>query len=440
VHMAGPRLRATAAAADPTELEGLRQQNTELLRQLEAQRQELERLRHAKPIVTSSPDAGCAAPRPPSRPTTADMMTSCSSLPSHACDVATSCDLAPGVLCRTSAPFAHNGPSFPGVSTSPLSGADTHLDLTGRSRAAPTLTSTAKPSTIPSGLPFSWKTAPEPEPWPTPADSSSDDDSAGVPRRRTFEVLEITAGGGGAHTADRKAAVLQRLQQRDSARRGPTPPQKPAASIPLKSNTLAAVHAVPEGTKAAAHVPLKFNTPAAVPVPAAPEGTKAEAARMGSDGRPRARPPPRATSLPRSTGGSTTEGSAPTGTPRGNVQVIRNALKHVCLAGRVNELTLFEVTHALGQVPGADSAKFVLLVRDAHQPTYRALYIWLTAERLTKLCGSGPKVLSPLIVSDYLKYDFGGKRFLPVPARYFDTAIDAVVQTQSNVNPRPPVP
>lgn len=60
-----------------------------------------------------------------------------------------------------------------------------------------------------------------------------------------------------------------------------------------------------------------------------------------------------------------------------------------------------------------------------HHYDHRSAPLW-------QVCGAGPKVLDPLGVQAYLKYDCGGKRFAPVSARVFDVLVDAVVRIRTS--------
>ena len=143
--------------------------------------------------------------------------------------------------------------------------------------------------------------------------------------RGTRDVLMFSAGGrAGPFDAGKQEKVLQRLREREELRKARQPPAAQVAARPAPVE-----RARPE---APPNAPLKPHATAKPPV-----------TKPADDPIPRARPlvrPPsqgraRPSSQPPPPSGPS--GSHGTGIPRANLQGVRNALKHVCLAGRVNE-------------------------------------------------------------------------------------------------------
>lgn len=112
-------------------------------------------------------------------------------------------------------------------------------------------------------------------------------------------------------------------------------------------------------------------------------------------------------------------------TKRSNKQLIKNALCHVCLAGRVNEREKENVVRALSST---DSEQFIILVRDDKSPVFKALYHINHANTFVKIIGKGPRLLNdPNMIKAFLRYDSGGKKFLPISTKQFGVTTDAVV-------------
>eukprot|EP00668_Euglena_longa_P030832 GGOE01038872.1.p2 GENE.GGOE01038872.1~~GGOE01038872.1.p2 ORF type:complete len:483 (+),score=98.54 GGOE01038872.1:353-1801(+) len=463
---AGRRSSAGAVRSEAeAEVEELRRRNAELLELLEAQRQELDRfhqMKEAMPRCSTSggpkprhrgagPGPSEAGPTPhrPSPPPAVEVGTSChivQTLAAH--DAATSCRL-PAPLCDAATSCQWAPPATLDVSTSCIAAPMLLVDACQKVNGTVTKDVAADGATATNILQtclvaakgkgaavlvaaeqFSPPSSPE---CLSPADGGgrSPDDiaftgllpAAGEAGGRRQEVLIMTAGNGPGHrTNERKAKVLQRLMERAQLRK-----EKPQA--PLRGNPGGAAPADPlpsspqivdlEICSTDSNPDSRLSSGAPSPSP------PVDAGRSSPPNPPRQA---RAPSLPRS---PPELPAAPAVPVRGNLQVIRNALKHVCLAGRVNEKALLEVLHAIKGLPAAETAKFVIVLRDVNQPTYRAMYVWQSPQELLRICGTGPKVLDPVGVQTFLKYDCGGKRFTPVSARLFDVLVDAVVRIRS---------
>lgn len=98
---------------------------------------------------------------------------------------------------------------------------------------------------------------------------------------------------------------------------------------------------------------------------------------------------------------------------RSNRNLVRNALIHVCLAGKVNETVLHEVLEDLDEAP-AELTNFIVLLSSAKIHTFRGLYSYDPANNLVLKVYTdtqGPNRLETDDVTDYLKYDSGSRSF-----------------------------
>eukprot|EP01059_Diplonema_ambulator_P036354 TRINITY_DN9025_c0_g1_i1.p1 TRINITY_DN9025_c0_g1~~TRINITY_DN9025_c0_g1_i1.p1 ORF type:complete len:870 (+),score=241.52 TRINITY_DN9025_c0_g1_i1:188-2797(+) len=111
--------------------------------------------------------------------------------------------------------------------------------------------------------------------------------------------------------------------------------------------------------------------------------------------------------------------------PRCNRKQIVNALKHVCLPGKINAKMQLEVLGTMDDVPGG--THFVLLLKAELQPNFKALYAYGESSGYIKVYGMGPRALLPESV-DCLRYDCGLKRFslLPPSFKLCNPRVDAV--------------
>ena len=104
-----------------------------------------------------------------------------------------------------------------------------------------------------------------------------------------------------------------------------------------------------------------------------------------------------------------------------NKRLIRNALRHVCLAGAANAPALRAAEAALDDVPPDVATIFVILFRENVSPhKYRALYALRRdeeggREKLVKIHGAGgPSSAAPETVECTMKYDSGTREFKPM--------------------------
>jgi hypothetical protein len=141
-----------------------------------------------------------------------------------------------------------------------------------------------------------------------------------------------------------------------------------------------------------------------------------------------------------------------------NRLLIRNAICHVCLAGRVNEREKSEILSVLNDHDD-ENDHFVILVRDDKSPVFKALYTLeqtdsigvshesntsatsnLSAKssggsssnhysnsQLKKIIGKGPKTIPPDLIKAFFRYDSGGKRFINQRTTSFAVTTAAVV-------------
>jgi hypothetical protein len=98
---------------------------------------------------------------------------------------------------------------------------------------------------------------------------------------------------------------------------------------------------------------------------------------------------------------------------RSNRLLVRNALIHVCLAGKVNEKILQEVLEDLDDVP-AEVTNFIVLLASPKVHTFRGLYSYDPVNNLVLKVytdSQGPNNLQTSDVSEFLKYDSGSRTF-----------------------------
>eukprot|EP00762_Andalucia_godoyi_P000198 ANDGO_02408.mRNA.1 Patronin (microtubule-binding protein) homolog len=122
-----------------------------------------------------------------------------------------------------------------------------------------------------------------------------------------------------------------------------------------------------------------------------------------------------------------------------NKKLIRNAIRHVCLAGFVNQQACAQVTEVLDAHVGE---YFYVAIRDADHPTYRGLYyIDEVLQKAVLIHTAAGAVLPSEVTSDnvesFLKYDSGSKRFRTVMSKEMGVNVDAcVVKFKTRVVPR----
>ncbi|KAJ3226399.1 Calmodulin-regulated spectrin-associated protein 2 [Clydaea vesicula] len=102
-----------------------------------------------------------------------------------------------------------------------------------------------------------------------------------------------------------------------------------------------------------------------------------------------------------------------------NKKLIRNALIHVCLAGKVNENTLTEVLEDLDE---SKYENFIILFKGLKNNTFRGLYSYdsnLNQVLKTYTESQGPDSLTTDDVIEFYKYDSGSRTFKSIPTKSF---------------------
>ncbi|KAJ9470446.1 hypothetical protein DIPPA_15315 [Diplonema papillatum] len=112
---------------------------------------------------------------------------------------------------------------------------------------------------------------------------------------------------------------------------------------------------------------------------------------------------------------------------RGNKLQTVNAVKHVCLPGRINELARQLVLDA---IQACNATHFLLHLKAPQQPLIKSVYAYASDDappELRKIFGVGPRNISPDSF-DCLRYDCGSKRFTLLPPSFdlLDSRVDAV--------------
>lgn len=108
---------------------------------------------------------------------------------------------------------------------------------------------------------------------------------------------------------------------------------------------------------------------------------------------------------------------------KSNKALIKNAVLHSCLPGKVNENHRRKALNALDRV---EAGHFMILFRD-HQLQYRAIYDFdVECEKLHKITGVGPSLIKPNMLHDLYKYNSGKRTFTKIPSKTLSMSIDAV--------------
>eukprot|EP01060_Flectonema_neradi_P030078 TRINITY_DN429_c5_g1_i1.p1 TRINITY_DN429_c5_g1~~TRINITY_DN429_c5_g1_i1.p1 ORF type:complete len:932 (+),score=196.77 TRINITY_DN429_c5_g1_i1:67-2862(+) len=111
---------------------------------------------------------------------------------------------------------------------------------------------------------------------------------------------------------------------------------------------------------------------------------------------------------------------------RGNRKQITNAIKHVCLPGRINTQSQRSALQSLEEHDTGDS-RFIILLKSQQQPLLRSLYI-CCGDQIKRIHGTGPRSLNSSSVT-CLRYDCGTKMFAQLPKSFdvSDNRVEAVV-------------
>ncbi|XP_014677218.1 PREDICTED: calmodulin-regulated spectrin-associated protein 2-like [Priapulus caudatus] len=108
---------------------------------------------------------------------------------------------------------------------------------------------------------------------------------------------------------------------------------------------------------------------------------------------------------------------------KSNRTIVTNAISHRCLAGTVNADTKRRVLDTLAR---SDRTHFLVLFRDAGCQ-FRSLYAHDgERDRVTKLYGSGPRVITHAMMSRFYKYESGAKQFVEIHSKHLSATIDAL--------------
>jgi len=108
---------------------------------------------------------------------------------------------------------------------------------------------------------------------------------------------------------------------------------------------------------------------------------------------------------------------------KSNKNLIKNAVMHSCLPGKVNESVRNKTLKALDQIK---SGHLMILFRDS-KLQYRAIYDFdIEMEKLQKVTGNGPNVITTGMVQDLYKYNSGKRNFSLIPSKTLSMSIDAV--------------
>ncbi|XP_065911733.1 calmodulin-regulated spectrin-associated protein 1-B-like isoform X2 [Dysidea avara] len=106
---------------------------------------------------------------------------------------------------------------------------------------------------------------------------------------------------------------------------------------------------------------------------------------------------------------------------KSNKKIISNAISHICLAGAVNTDARQKVIQILDNSPANN---FLVLFRDQIGCKFRGIYI-CDDEKVLKIYGAGPKVVTNSMISRVFKYNSGTREFHQIPSARISKAIDA---------------
>ncbi|XP_065199106.1 uncharacterized protein LOC135830826 [Sycon ciliatum] len=107
---------------------------------------------------------------------------------------------------------------------------------------------------------------------------------------------------------------------------------------------------------------------------------------------------------------------------KSNRQLIRNSIKHVCLAGLTNQKRCTEVLETLEY---SLCKHFLVLVREVPGCQFRALYEVDQGWKIRKLVGRGPLEVQVNMIDKLYKYNSGAKAFALIESRTLSASIDA---------------
>ena len=113
---------------------------------------------------------------------------------------------------------------------------------------------------------------------------------------------------------------------------------------------------------------------------------------------------------------------------KSNKLLIENSIKYVCLPGPVNKAPREAALRALEATDAASSPKhYLILLRDHESSKFKSLYTYNPdLDQILKVYGVGPNELTPKMISNYYKYNSGGKRLQDMPSRSLSSQIDAI--------------
>ncbi|XP_055060004.2 calmodulin-regulated spectrin-associated protein 3 isoform X2 [Misgurnus anguillicaudatus] len=107
---------------------------------------------------------------------------------------------------------------------------------------------------------------------------------------------------------------------------------------------------------------------------------------------------------------------------KSNKFIIHNALSRCCLAGKVNE---FQKNKIIEEMEKSSASHFLILLRDS-SCQFRAIYtLDGQSDELHRLCGVGPRVITPSAVEAIYKYSSDRKQFNALPSRTLSMTVDA---------------
>uniref|UniRef100_UPI00398F5D68 calmodulin-regulated spectrin-associated protein 3-like n=1 Tax=Pristiophorus japonicus TaxID=55135 RepID=UPI00398F5D68 len=108
---------------------------------------------------------------------------------------------------------------------------------------------------------------------------------------------------------------------------------------------------------------------------------------------------------------------------KSNRLILHNALNSCCLAGKANIDQRNQVIEALMK---CKQNQCLILFRD-YQCQFRALYCFCPeTEEILRLCGVGPRQLTPEMITGLYKYNSNHKQFHAIPSRTLSASIDAL--------------